>query len=172
MTVVTLTGVENRFDRDELIVSKTDLKGRITYANHVFCRVSEYSEKDLLGRPHSLVRHPDMPRCVFKLLWQRIENRQEIFAYVINRAKSGNHYWVLAHVSPCIGVNDDLFAYHSSRRYPEPGAVAAVTELYKQLRTEEQRAANAKDGLVAGGALLDRILTDKGLTYDEFIFSV
>ena len=65
---------------DEIIVSKTDLKGRITYANDVFQRVSGYTAKELLGQPHSIIRHPDMPRCIFKLLWDRLEAKEEIFA--------------------------------------------------------------------------------------------
>lgn len=66
------SGRERHFKPEELIVSKTDLKGRITYANEVFLRLSDYSEKEVLGQPHSLIRHPDMPRCIFKLLWDRI----------------------------------------------------------------------------------------------------
>jgi len=97
---VPLTGVERFFDADEVIVSKTDLKGRITYANRVFQRVAGYGEAELMGAPHSIVRHPAMPRCVFKLLWDTLEAKQEIFAYVINRARNGDHYWVFAHVTP------------------------------------------------------------------------
>lgn len=68
-----LTGVERHFDEHEIIVSKTDLKGRITYANDTFLRVAGYRENEILGQPHSIIRHPDMPRCVFVLLWQTIE---------------------------------------------------------------------------------------------------
>jgi len=82
------TGMERRFEEDEIIVSKTDLKGRITYANQVFLRVAGYSEKEVLGQPHNLIRHPDMPRCVFKLLWDTLEAKREIFAYVLNMAKT------------------------------------------------------------------------------------
>ena len=64
-----LTGVEGSFDPDEIIVSKTDLKGKITYANQVLQRVSQYSESELLGKPHNIIRHPDMSRCVFRFLW-------------------------------------------------------------------------------------------------------
>ena len=81
---LSLTGVERHFDEHEIIVSKTDLKGRITYANDTFLRVAGYRERDILGQPHSIIRHPDMPRCVFALLWQTIEAGREIFAYVIN----------------------------------------------------------------------------------------
>ena len=75
-----LTGVERHFDDDEIIVSKTDLKGRITYGNRVFFRLAGYTEKECLGQPHSLIRHPEMPRCIFKLLWDTVEDKQEIFA--------------------------------------------------------------------------------------------
>ena len=86
------TGVENLLGEEELIVSKTDLKGRITYANDIFLRMAKYSYAELMGAPHSLIRHPDMPRCVFKLLWDTLQSRQEIFAYVVNLAKDGSHY--------------------------------------------------------------------------------
>ena len=78
------TGIENILGEEELIVSKTDLKGRITYANDIFIRMAKYSWKELVGAPHSLVRHPDMPRCVFRLLWDTLQAKQEIFAYVVN----------------------------------------------------------------------------------------
>ena len=94
------TGIERTFGEDEIIVSKTDLKGRITYANQVFLRIPGYTEKEVLGQPHNIIRHPDMPRCVFKLLWDTLEARREIFAYVINMACNGDHYWVFAHVTP------------------------------------------------------------------------
>ena len=75
-----LTGHERTFAPDEFIVSKTDVKGHITYANEVFLRISGFDEEEVIGAPHSLVRHPDMPRCVFKLLWETIQAKKEIFA--------------------------------------------------------------------------------------------
>ena len=93
---VTLTGVERFFDDDEIIVSKTDLKGIITYGNSVFYRLAGYTEKELIGVNHNVIRHPDMPRAVFKLLWDTLAEGREIFAYVVNRAKNGDHYWVFA----------------------------------------------------------------------------
>src|SRR5580704_8741733 len=91
------TGRERTFPEDEIIASKTDVKGVITYANRTFMEVSLYSEEELLGQPHSIVRHPDMPRCVFKLLWDTIQKGDEIFAYVKNMCKNGDFYWVFAH---------------------------------------------------------------------------
>ena len=96
----TPTGRERTFGPDELIVSKTDLKGRMTYANDVFLRISGYDLDELIGQPHSLIRHPEMPRGLFRLLWQRISTGHEVFAFINNLAKTGDHYWVLAHVTP------------------------------------------------------------------------
>jgi PAS domain S-box-containing protein len=115
------------FDESELIVSKTDLKGAVTYANNTFfLKVSGYGEEELLGQPHSILRHPDMPRCAFKLLWQEIEAGREIFAYVVNLAKNGDHYWVFAHVTPTIKDNGSIIGYHSSRRVPSRTALGKV----------------------------------------------
>src|ERR1700761_62065 len=99
-TAVRPTGKERLWGAEDIIVSKTNLKGIITYANLTFLQVAGYSEEEVLGKPHSIIRHPDMPRCVFKLLWDSISAGGEIFAYVLNLASNGDHYWVLAHVTP------------------------------------------------------------------------
>ena len=169
---VPLTGVERFFDVDEVIVSKTDLKGRITYANRVFQRVAGYSEAELMGAPHSIVRHPDMPRCVYKLLWERIQAGREIFAYVVNRARNGDHYWVLAHVTPSRDVEGRLVGYHSSRRVPERSAIDKVAPLYRTLLDIENKHADRKEGMDAAFAAVVALLTEKGIGYDEFVFSL
>ena len=115
----TLTGVEQTFADDEIIVSKTDTSGRITYANDVFLRICGYREDELLDQPHSMIRHPDMPRAVFKLLWDRISSGGEIFAFVVNCCRNGDHYWVLAHVTPDFDEAGRIVGYHSSRRLPK-----------------------------------------------------
>ena len=84
---------------NDFIVSKTDTKGRITYCNQIFMDMAEYTEEELLGKPHNLIRHPDMPKAVFKFLWDTIPTKQEVFAYVINRTKHGNDYWVYANIT-------------------------------------------------------------------------
>ena len=119
MARVKPTGVERRFAEDEVIVSKTDLRGHITYANEVFVRVSGFREDELLGAPHSIVRHPDMPRCVVQLLWDRIAAWHEVFAYVLNMSKNGDHYWVHAHVTPTFDEQGKIVGYHSNRRVPD-----------------------------------------------------
>ncbi len=165
------TGRERAFQADELIVSKTDLKGRITYANDVFCRVAGYSEQELLGAPHSIIRHPDMPRSVFKLLWQTIEAGGEIFAYVINLARNGDHYWVLAHVTPSRDGTGRIVGYHSNRRKPRPEAVETVARLYRELRTIEEQP-DRKQGLQRAGARLAEILAEREVSYDRFVLSL
>ncbi|HYD32307.1 MAG TPA: PAS domain-containing protein [Azospirillaceae bacterium] len=167
-----LTHKERAFQPDEIIVSKTDLKGRITYANDVFLRLAGYEEKDLIGQPHNIVRHPDMPRCVYKMLWDTLGAGNEIFAYVVNRAANGDHYWVFAHVTPIFGPDGRITGYHSSRRVPNRAAVAKAQELYGALRAEEARHVDPREGMAASTEMLAGILRDKGVSYDEFVLSL
>ncbi|MGO3934453.1 PAS domain-containing protein [Rhodopseudomonas pseudopalustris] len=166
------TSVERFFDADDIIVSKTDLKGRITYANPTFCRIAGYDEDELLGQPHSIIRHPDMPRCVFKLLWDTLEQRREIFAYVKNMARNGDFYWVFAHVTPSYGATGEVVGYHSNRRVPDRRVVAAIEPLYAELLREEQSHRNGKDALAAGYRRLLDFVTAKNMSYDELIFAL
>lgn len=168
----TPTGVERTFGEHELIVSKTDVTGKITYANDVFLRVAGYREADVIGQPHSLIRHPDMPRAVFKLLWDTIADGREIFAYVKNLACNGDHYWVLAHVTPSRDTHGRIVGYHSNRRTADRDAVTAVQALYAQLRDEERRHDDRGTGLVRSTALLQQVLAARGLDYDEFVFTL
>ncbi|MFC4069922.1 PAS domain-containing protein [Actinoplanes subglobosus] len=171
-SAVVPSGVERTFDEDEIIVTKTDTKGVLTYANKVFLRVSALSEAEAIGRPHSLIRHPEMPRAVFKLLWDSLQARQELFAYVVNLAADGAHYWVLAHVTPSLDARGQVVGYHSSRRRPERAAVDAAQELYGRLRAEERRHPGSKEGLDASWAMLQETLGSRGQTYDQFVWEL
>lgn len=166
------SGVERTFGEDEIIVTKTDTKGILTYANKVFLRVSALSESEAIGKPHSLIRHPDMPRAVFKLLWDSLNARQELFAYVVNLAADGAHYWVLAHVTPSLDSRSRVVGYHSSRRKPEQAAVAAAQELYARLRAEERRHSGSQVALDASWAMLQNVLAERGQTYDQFVWEL
>lgn len=168
----TPTTTERSFAENEIIVSKTDLKGRLLYVNDVFCHVGLYEETDVLGQQHSIVRHPDMPRSVFHLLWQRIQSGREIFAYVKNMAKNGDYYWVLAHVTPSHDLQGNIDGYHSNRRVAGRTALNAIAPLYRQVLAEEERHADRKQGMHAGAALLEKILADRGLSYDEFVLGL
>lgn len=168
---VHLTDVERKFAENEVIVSKTDLAGRITYANDVFVRISGYSEKELLGQPHNLIRHPGTPGCVFNLLWETIADGGEAFAYVVNRCKNGDHYWVFAHVAPSYAKDGTINAYHSTKRAPNPQALEKIKPLYAQLLEEEQASANRNDGLKTAGELLNTIIKDQNTDYDRLVLS-
>ena len=168
----TPTNRERFFGQDEVIVSKTDLTGKITYANDVFLRIASYEEHEVLGQPHSLIRHPDMPRSVFKLMWDTLTAEREIFAYVVNMASNGDHYWVLAHVTPTIGPDGRPIGYHSNRRLPDAAPLAKVKQLYAALTAEERRHADKRAALDAGVAMLHRTLRDAGLEYDAFVWSL
>ena len=168
-----ITGTERFFDPNEIIVSKTDLKGKIAYANRLFIDLSGYTEEELLEQPHSILRHPEMPRCIFKLLWDSIQSKNEIFAYVVNRCKNGDHYWVLAHVTPSLNPDGDVDGYHSNRRVPDRAVLQdTIIPLYKTLREEEQRHNNAKQGMESAFEMFNHILHEKGMRYDEFVFSL
>ena len=156
---------------DDFLVSKTDLKGRITYGNRIFIEYSGYSEAELLGKQHNIVRHPDMPRGVFKFLWDTLEAKQECFAYVKNRSKDGGFYWVFANVTPSYDKNGRVESYFSVRRKPRASGIAAVTGLYRQMLAEEQRA-GPKDACAASLALLNAALSQHGVSYESFILSI
>ncbi len=170
-TKATPTGVEVTFGEDELLVSKTNSRGIIVYADTSFIRVSGYAEDELIGRPHAIVRHPDMPRCVFKLLWDTLQSGHELFAYVINLCKDGRHYWVFAHVTPDFDPSTGkISGYHSSRRSVPVEAIEEIEQLYERLLREERRHRNKAAGTEASSALLESILEERGVTYEEYVF--
>jgi PAS domain S-box-containing protein len=171
--VITPTDTEVFFPEDDIIVSKTDLKGRITYANQTFCRVAGYREAELLGQPHSIVRHPDMPRAVFKLLWDTLGEGKEVFAYVKNLAKTGNYYWVFAHVTPSYDKNRNIIAFHSSRRVPDRAVVQnVIAPLYAAVLQEEKRHRNGQQALAAGFDFVVDFLKSRNISYDALIHSL
>ncbi len=166
------TNIERVMNDGDIIVSKTNFKGHIIYGNKTFCEIADYTVPEVMDAPHSILRHPDMPRCVFKLLWDRIQSGNEIFAYVVNMGKNGDHYWVLAHVTPSYDERGNILGYHSNRRKPTRQAIDQIRALYARLSAEENSAGNRKDGMQKGHDLLMKILEEKGVSYDEFVFSL
>lgn len=166
------TGEELDYSENELIVSRTDTSGRIVYANRLFTKLSGYPEAELLGKPHSVVRHPHMPRIIFRLLWERISAGEEIFAYVVNKSRLGQHYWVLAHVTPTFDNDGKIIGYHSNRRKPARQALEEIKTLYKKLLDAENAQTSRKAGMEASQALLDEYLAEKGISYDEYVLTL
>lgn len=114
-----------------------------------------------------------MPRAVFKLLWDTIQQGKEIFAYVVNRSKNGDHYWVLAHVTPSYDASGNIVGYHSNRRVPDRRILDDIIRpLYKDLLAEEAKHGSRKEGLDASTNMLLNILKEKGVGYDEFILTL
>ena len=168
-----LTGVERTFQPHELIVTKTDLTGKMTYVNRTFLQLAGYTEKECLGQQHNLIRHPEMPRAVFKLLWDTLKAEQEIFAYVNNRSKNGDYYWVFAHVTPSRNSSGDIVGYHSNRRVPNKEVVAnTIAPLYRELFQIEQAAGGAKDGLDKSFKAVEDKLSSVGMGFNQFMFSL
>lgn len=152
---------------NDFIVSKTDLKGRITYVNKIFMEMAGYTEKELLGQPHSIIRHPDMPKAVFKLLWDMVQNGNEIFAFVNNKTKDGGNYWVFANVTPSFDAKGNLIGYYSVRRMPNPAALDVIKPLYTSMLNAER-----SGGVDAGTKVLTDLLKEKGVGYNELIIYI
>lgn len=169
-----LTGKEVFFSNSDFIVSKTDPKGIIQYGNKIFLDIAGYTETEIIGKPHNMLRHPDMPRCVFKIFWEYLQRGDEIFAYVINKCKNGDHYWVFAHATPSLDENGNIIAYHSNRRVPDPTFVReTIVPLYAALRDIEQSESNSNAGMEkAYTHLLSLIRTRHGDDYNAWLFSL
>ncbi len=166
-----LTGRERRLDPGTLIVSKTDVKGVITYVNSAFLEISGYDEHEVLGAPHSILRHPQMPKSVFKLLWDTIRSGEEVFAYVNNRARNGDHYWVFAHVTPTVNRTGEIVGFHSNRRAPSPSAIETIIPLYEST-TKVEISGNQNDAAERGLDFMISHISKTGLSYSEFLFSI
>lgn len=156
-----------QMNQNDFIVSKTDLKGRITYTNKIFMEMGEYTEAELLGQPHNIIRHPDMPKAVFKLLWDMVQNGDEIFAFVLNKTKNNNEYWVYANVTPSRDENGKIIGYYSVRRMPNPHALKIIEPLYAQMLQAEK-----SSGAEAGTKILMNLLNEKGVSYNELIIAI
>ena len=159
--------MEIQMKEDDFIISKTDLKGRLTYTNKIFMSMAGYTEAELLGQAHNIVRHPDMPKLVFKLLWERVQNKEEIFAYVVNKTKNGDSYWVYANVTASIDKDARVIGYYSVRRMPNPEALKIIKPFYAQMLHAEK-----SGGVEASSKILTNMLNEKGISYDEFIISI
>jgi len=156
---------------EDFIVSMTDLKGLITYGNRIFFEFSGYTEMELLGTPHNIVRHPDMPRGIFKLLWDKIQNREECFIYTKDLARDGSYSWVFTNVTPTFDPAGNVTGYFSVRRKPKPSGVKIMADIYRTMLEAEKRADPANAIAVSTKILFD-ILKEKGLSYDEFVLAI
>ena len=122
----------------DIVVSKADEAGDIEYANPIFYKLSGYSKKELTFAPHSILRHPDMPKVVFKHLWEELKKGNEVHAFVKNMTKEGAFYWVLAYVRPALNPDGSLRNYVSTRKAMSSDARTIIEPLYQELLEIEQ----------------------------------
>ena len=129
--------IETIVPHNELIISRTDLNGIITYVNETFAEISGYTPEELIGKPHNIVRHPDMPKSVYADLWKSLKENESWNGYVKNLRKDKGYYWVNAHIS---GVYKDgeLVEYKSIREPVEPAIKLEMQNLYDKMRMEEE----------------------------------
>lgn len=162
------TGRESILPDNRIIVSKTDIKGRIVYGNEILIDISGFQEHELIGKQHNIVRHPDMPRAVFKLLWDTVQAGNEFNGYVKNLCKDGGFYWVFANITPSHNANGQLVGYYSVRRKANIEALSTIKALYRQMLIAERKV-GSKDAINASLTILNDLLTNKGVSYDEFV---
>jgi len=149
---------EIKLDPRRYIVSETDENGIITYCNDYFVEVSGYSREELIGKAHNIVRHPDMPKIIFKLLWKTIESGQNINAVVKNLAKDGRYYWIFTEFE--IRKDTDtgkVIGYHASRKAVSKHIVEIISDLYAKVLSVEKL-----HGVDASEKELETLLKDKG----------
>jgi PAS domain S-box-containing protein len=159
----TPTDVEREVTPVDMIVSKANEAGDITYANPIFFKISGYSQGELLDQPHAILRHPDMPKVIFKYLWDNLKQGKEVYAYVKNLCKDGSYYWVLAQVRVAKNPDGSFRNYVSTRRSVTPAAKEAISELYTHLRSVEE-----SEGVEAAEKALSDWLAEGGQSFETF----
>ena len=164
------TQVETQLQENDLIVSRTDVKGRIIYCNSAFMVYAGYNEEEILGQPHNLVRHPDMPKAIFRMMWNTLKEKKEFFGFIKNLRKDGGYYWTFANVTPDINAAGEHLGYFSVRRYPVPEAVQFFAEVYQNMVASESSVSSANKGMDDATQILMNALAGRG-SYNEYICS-
>jgi len=161
----TPTNHEIKLNPKRYIVSKTDAKGIIEYGNDYFVEISGYTEAELIGEPHSIVRHPDMPKVVFKMMWDRINRAQNIMAVVKNMAKDGSYYWVVTEFEPKVDpITNEIISHTAFRKAAPQKAIDTMGPIYQKLIEIEK-----DGGMEASEKYLRGFLEENRTTYDEFV---
>jgi len=139
-----ITNNEVKFSESDILLSTTDLKSHITYANKDFCKIAGYDLDEMKGKPHNLVRHPDMPKLAFADLWKHLQNGQSWMGPVKNRCKNGDYYWVNAFATPIRDENNRTIEYQSVRTKPNDDVVARASSEYKKINDGQKSRALSK----------------------------
>ena len=167
----TLKNDEKVMSENDFIVSKTDTKGYITYCNRIFVEMAGWSRFELIGANHNIIRHPDMPKIAFKILWDLIQNKKEFFGFVKNLRKDGGFYWVFAYITADLDLNGNIVGYTSFRKKPSRKGIEVMSGIYKQLVEAEK-----SGGMSASYELLKELLgaTDEDVVekYHKLVFDL
>ncbi len=155
---------EIEIDKDKILLSVTDTRGVIEFCNDDFVDVSGYEEYELVGSGHNIVRHPDMPRVMFKILWDKIQKKQNILAIVKNMAKTGRYYWVYTDFVIKEDDEGNIIGYKAYRKPAPKKAVETMIPIYKKLKNIE-----AENGILAAQKYLEEYFSSLGTTYDDFV---
>jgi len=154
-----------KLDPKKYIVSKTDPKGIIEYGNDYFVEISGYKESELIGHPHNVIRHPDMPKVVFKIMWERIKKGENMLALVKNMAKDGRYYWVITDFEPKTDkITNEIVSYTAYRKAASDEVIRAIEPIYKKLVEIE-----SESGMEGSEKYFRGYLEEKNMSYDEFI---
>ncbi len=153
------------WNKTRVIMSKTNAFGIIEYANEVFVDVCGYEDYELMGQPHNIIRHPDMPKVIFKVLWENLKNGKNFHAIVKNLAKSGRYYWVITDFDIARDENNVIVNYFARRQsVPQEVIAMHIEPLYKKLLQIE-----AASGVEFSEKYLIGFLEEKKRTYVEYI---
>ena len=158
---------EIKLDPSRVIMSKTDPSGIIEYANDYFMEISGYEEYELMGQPHNIIRHPDMPEVIFKLLWERLHKGENIHALVKNLAKDGRYYWVLTNFETKYDADEKIVSHYARRKAAPGNAIYQIEKLYKTLLAIEQ-----KHNPETAEKYFFGLLEERGQGYDAFILDL
>jgi len=157
------TDIEREVRSIDIIISKGDERGDITYANQIFFKLAGYSQSELLYKPHSIIRHPDMPKIIFKLLWDNLKSGKETHTFVKNLSKDGSFYWVYAHIRVAKNPDGTFRNYVSTRKTMNKKAREIIEPLYAKLLEAEK-----ESGVDSSMALLDEFLSSSGANLSTF----
>jgi PAS domain S-box-containing protein len=170
--VITPNNNERKLADEDFIVSKTDISGRITYANRIFMQIAGFPESQLLGLQHNIIRHPDMPRGVFRFLWNTLKAGDEFLGFVKNICADGGYYWVFANITPDFDGNGKLQGYYSVRRNPPRSALKAIIPIYQEMLSIEKNS-SVKEAPDKSLAYLFDVVNQSGLkTYNNLMLSL
>jgi len=158
MTKPEPTDIEKEVRSIDLIVSKSDADGNITYVNPIFTKISGYTQGELLDEPHSILRHPDMPKVIFKYLWDNLNEGNEVVAYVKNLCKDGSYYWVLATIKTAKNMDGSFRNHMSTRRCITEDAKKYIGDFYSILLEIEK-----KDGFEASQSAFEDFLVKENI---------